>query len=185
LKNGLPLAGEWTTNANGTYNTDLGNISIGKIPTNPLDYKFVIDVGTAASQGMAIRGKGNELRLLADNPGVEIGSNTGTITFWHTNSGFNNLVCGKITTKVLEVAPDYVFEKDYNLMSLQEIEEYVLVNKHLPDVPTGKEINKNGINLGDMSLILLKKIEELTLYVIELKKSNDLMVEEISKSKKP
>ena len=65
-------------------------------------------------------------------------------------------------------APDYVFEPDYELRTLKEIKKYITENKHLPEIPSAVEIDKNGINLGDMNMRLLKKIEELTLYQIEL-----------------
>ena len=65
---------------------------------------------------------------------------------------------------------DYVFEPTYKLMPLSELEEYIYKNKHLPDVPSAVEVETKGLDLGDNQTILLKKIEELTLYVIELKK---------------
>ncbi len=65
---------------------------------------------------------------------------------------------------------DYVFEPDYDLMSIEEMEAYVLENKHLPGVPSAKEVEQNGINVVDMDATLLKKIEELSLYIIELHK---------------
>jgi hypothetical protein len=71
------------------------------------------------------------------------------------------------------VAPDYVFEKDYNLPSLESIKSYIDQNKHLPEVPSAKEMEANGVNVGEMNMILLKKVEELMLYVIELKNEND------------
>jgi hypothetical protein len=63
--------------------------------------------------------------------------------------------------------PDYVFEPTYHLKPLAEIETYIKENKHLPEVPTAKEMEKNGVLLGEMNMLLLKKVEELTLYVIE------------------
>jgi hypothetical protein len=69
--------------------------------------------------------------------------------------------------------PDYVFEKDYDLLSLTELETYINQNKHLPEVPSAKEMEKDGLNLKEMNLILLKKVEELTLYMIELKSELD------------
>lgn len=63
--------------------------------------------------------------------------------------------------------PDYVFKSTYKLPSLNELEKYLLKNQHLPDVPTATEVEKNGIDLGDNQAILLKKVEELTLYMIE------------------
>ena len=64
--------------------------------------------------------------------------------------------------------PDYVFELNYKLRSLQETKEFIAENKHLPEIPSATEIDENGIDLGNMNMKLLKKIEELTLYQIEL-----------------
>jgi Phage T4 tail fibre len=66
--------------------------------------------------------------------------------------------------------PDYVFEPSYQLPSLTEIENYIKANKHLPEVPSAKEMEANGINLSEMNMLLLKKVEELTLYAIEQSK---------------
>lgn len=65
---------------------------------------------------------------------------------------------------------DYVFEKDYKLMSLTNVEKFIKENGHLPEVPTTEEAIKNGIELKEMNILLLKKIEELTLYTIEQQK---------------
>jgi hypothetical protein len=67
--------------------------------------------------------------------------------------------------------PDYVFKSDYNLVSLSEIKNYTDKNHHLPGVPAAAEMEKNGISLGDMSMTLLKKVEELTLYLVEKDKT--------------
>jgi hypothetical protein len=82
-----------------------------------------------------------------------------------------------IEAKVLALlaAPDYVFEEDYNLPSLEEVEAYIKANKHLPEIPSAAEFEANGIQLGKMSFDLLKKVEELTLYMIELKKENEAL----------
>jgi hypothetical protein len=73
----------------------------------------------------------------------------------------------KLVIEVQGEWPDYVFEEDYDLTSLDEIEEYINENKHLPNVPSSSAINEEGINVGEMNAILLKKIEELTLHLIE------------------
>ncbi len=65
---------------------------------------------------------------------------------------------------------DYVFEKDYKLMPLNSVEKFIKENGHLPEVPTTEEAIKNGIELKEMNILLLKKIEELTLYTIEQQK---------------
>lgn len=63
--------------------------------------------------------------------------------------------------------PDYVFEEDYKLRELHDISDYVRKQNHLPDIPSREEIQQKGLNLNEMSLLLLKKVEELTLYLIE------------------
>jgi hypothetical protein len=75
---------------------------------------------------------------------------------------------------------DYVFNTDYKLMPLNELKTYIEENKHLPDVPSAEEVNKTGINLGQMDATLLKKIEELTLYTLSLQKEVTEMKEKIN-----
>jgi len=65
--------------------------------------------------------------------------------------------------------PDYVFDKTYTLPSLAEVKSFVDQHKHLPEVPSAGEMEKNGVQLGEMNMLLLKKVEELTLYAIESK----------------
>lgn len=66
-----------------------------------------------------------------------------------------------------EVWADYVFEDDYKLMEISELKRYIAQNKHLPNVPSEKEVLQNGIDLAEMNKILLQKIEELTLYLLQ------------------
>jgi len=68
--------------------------------------------------------------------------------------------------------PDYVFAENYELMPLDSLESYIKLNKHLPEIPAADDIVNNGIELGSMQAKLLKRIEELTLYIIELNKQN-------------
>jgi hypothetical protein len=98
--------------------------------------------------------------------------------------GYRLAIAGKAVAEEIVVKlqanwPDYVFEKDYELPPLEEVEEYIQANNHLPDVPTAEEVKANGLSLGEMNAILLKKVEELTLYVIELKKVSDDQSKEI------
>jgi hypothetical protein len=79
--------------------------------------------------------------------------------------------------------PDYVFEKNYKLSSLEEIKNYIDQNKHLPEVPSAKEMEKNGVQLGEMNMLLLKKIEELTLYQIQSVERIQMLENEIKKLK--
>ena len=70
---------------------------------------------------------------------------------------------------------DFVFESDYDLPAISEVETFIKTNKHLPDIPSADEMVTNGIDVGKMQIKLLQKIEELTLYVIELKRENEVM----------
>jgi hypothetical protein len=79
---------------------------------------------------------------------------------------------------------DYVFAKDYKLMPLKQLEEYIEAENHLPEVPSAEEVVKEGIDLGQMQAKLLQKVEELTLYVIQQQKEIDALKKQVSKSKK-
>jgi hypothetical protein len=63
--------------------------------------------------------------------------------------------------------PDYVFKKEYHLPSLSEVKTYIDKNHHLSEIPSAEQIEKDGLNLGEMNKLLVKKVEELTLYLIE------------------
>ena len=75
--------------------------------------------------------------------------------------------------------PDYVFSDDYNKISLDELELYIKENGHLPGVPSAQEIDEVGsVNLGEMNVILLQKIEEMTLKLIEMEKLIDFLMKQ-------
>ena len=82
-------------------------------------------------------------------------------------------VKGKIHTQEVKVdmagplVPDYVFAPDYDLKPLSEVAQYIKENMHLPEIPSAKEIETDGLYLAEMNMKLLKKIEELTLYLME------------------
>ncbi len=69
--------------------------------------------------------------------------------------------------------PDYVFNKNYNLKTISELENYIQTNKHLPNIPSAKEVEANGINVAEMQVKQMEKIEEAFLYIIQLKKENE------------
>ena len=87
---------------------------------------------------------------------------------------------------VTETVPgsDYVFEEDYNLMPLAELEAYVNTNKHLPEVKSAEKFKKEGYSIGEMDDVLLRKVEELTLYMIAQQKIIDEQQQEIDLLKK-
>lgn len=79
----------------------------------------------------------------------------------------NGNIRSKQVTVELANWPDYVFKKGYQLPSLQEVKAYIDQNQHLPGIPSEQQITKEGLNLGEMNKLLMKKVEELTLYLIE------------------
>lgn len=90
----------------------------------------------------------------------------------NVHSNYQLAVEGKLVAEEIIVTldnwwPDYVFEENYNLPTLNEVETHIKVNKHLPGIPTANEVKTNGANIGEVQVKLLQKIEELTLYLIE------------------
>jgi hypothetical protein len=83
-------------------------------------------------------------------------------------------VNGNIRAKEIRVETgwsDYVFEKGYGLSSLDDVAKYIEQNKHLPGIPSAKEIQENGLAVGEVQTKMMEKIEELTLYVIKQERS--------------
>lgn len=78
-------------------------------------------------------------------------------------------------------APDYVFHDDYKLRTLPEVEAFVKKEKHLPEVPSAEEMKKNGVDLSEMNMTLLKKVEELTIYAIKQQKEIDELKAKVGK----
>ena len=87
-------------------------------------------------------------------------------------NGFKLNVDGKIACEELLIDlsgdwPDYVFASDYELISLDEVKKHIDEKGHLPGVPSAKEVEENGIIVGEMNKVLMEKIEELTLYILQ------------------
>lgn len=75
--------------------------------------------------------------------------------------------CGELIVDEVSDWPDYVFDDDYKLISLDELKNFIQSNNHLPDMPTADDVKKEGISIGEMNKKLLQKVEELTLYTLE------------------
>jgi len=108
----------------------------------------------------------------------------GNVDIRSTNPQSILAVNGTITAKEVKVNtsgwPDFVFQDSYKLIPLSKLEQSIRENKHLAGIPTAKEVAENGVSLGEMQAKLLQKIEELTLYTIELKKENELFENRLS-----
>jgi hypothetical protein len=146
--------------------------------------------GFIRANGSPLNVECTSMALLSGPAGVGSGGNlrvtgsetiTGTLTIGSvtTNANYKLFVQTGILTEKVKVAvsttsnwSDYVFNKDYKLLSLGEVETYIKKNKHLPGVPSAEEVVKDGIDMATMDAKLLEKIEELTLYMIEMKKEN-------------
>ncbi|GAB3909951.1 hypothetical protein [Mucilaginibacter boryungensis] len=96
-------------------------------------------------------------------------------------------VNGTIHSKEVKInlsgLPDYVFKRNYHLPTLAEVKTYIDKNSHLPEIPSAQEVEKNGLNLGEMNKLLLKKVEELTLYLIDKDKEVKGQQKEINQLK--
>lgn len=119
----------------------------------------------------------------ATNPAIYIKANSNNIGIGTTNpGGYKLAVEGMIGARRIKVMQeswaDFVFHPDYKLSSLLEVEKFVKEHRHLPEMPAAKEVEKEGIDVGEMDKKLLQKIEELTLYLIDLKKENSCMKEQ-------
>lgn len=91
-------------------------------------------------------------------------------------TGAGEVFARKYTT-TLNTIPDYVFQPDYQLMPLTELRTYVTTNSHLPNVPSAKEFEANGVDLGELNRLLLEKTEELTLYILQLEERISILEE--------
>ncbi|WP_299608051.1 tail fiber protein [uncultured Aquimarina sp.] len=126
-----------------------------------------------------LNSNGDRLLKINGNGNVGIGTNTPDAKL---------AVNGNIHTQEVKVDlvgwPDYVFEEDYNLPTLQEVEQHISENGHLENIPSAAEVAQNGIQLGEMNKKLLEKIEQLTLYMIEQNKKTDFLLKEVETLKK-
>ena len=93
------------------------------------------------------------------------------------------IACEEVLVEDMASWPDYVFNNDYRLNTLNELEQSILKNKHLPGIPSAAEIEQNGLHLGDMQKKMLEKIEELTLYIIQQNKKIEGLQSEIDRLK--
>lgn len=133
----------------------------------------------------------NELMRITSDGSVGIG--TACIPLDQSNVPYKLAVAGKIITTGVRVKtktgttpncgwgwPDFVFDQGYKLKSLNEVENFIAANKHLPGIPAAKEVDAEGFDLEEMVRLQMMKIEELTLYMINLKKENEILMDNVN-----
>ena len=128
----------------------------GQILWNPIDKRFSIGTKTDGTLNWAT------LVLHDEKVGI------GTAYPMYKLSVRGNIGCSELIIEDVTGWSDFVFEPDYKLMTLKELKAYIQKNKHLPEIPTAEEVEENGVSVGEMNAKLLQKIEELTLYIIQL-----------------
>lgn len=176
-------AAGWQTYGDGTnngssliWNNSGGELAFSVLPSTGGSATVVNSSYIQAHAGMRVRWNPT---TGIDHAQVVIGSKTITSG---PHLDFHLSVDGKILAKEIYVTQsnwaDYVFGDHYKLRSLNELEAYINANKHLPNVPTTAEITENGNNTAETDRILLEKIEELTLYIIQQNKR----IEELERS---
>ena len=120
-------------------------------------------------------GKDNALIIIGDGTGQRIAIGSSTVA-----NGFTLSVSGKVITEEVQIQlktawPDYVFLQNHKLTPLSELENYIQQHQHLPNIPSAGEIEKKGLVVGDMQKRMMEKIEELTLYILELNKRIEVL----------
>ncbi len=121
----------------------------------------------------------NPITTFLNNGNVGIGT-----TDPHNKLDVNGTIHSKIVSVDVNGWPDYVFKTSYHLISLNEVGEYLRKNQHLPEMPSAEQIEKKGLDLGEMNAKLLKKVEELTLYLLDQnEKSKALQLRSLKQQK--
>ena len=179
LNNSLNISSNGYT----TINNPL-TLNNNQLKLNTTHAVSVLMTNETASQGIGTHS--NTFRIVSDYDGDgngnishEIGG-VGNVITQLTASKYTikvkTVVEGDIESRKVKVSqdpgdwPDYVFEPNYELGTLNSLEQYIKAHKHLPEVPSANEVGKNGLDLGSMDATLLRKIEELTLHLIEQNK---------------
>jgi len=112
----------------------------------------------------------NPDNIFYNSGGVAISSDTIANGYDLTVGG--RIICEEVKVKAQNNWPDYVFDRDYELMTLSQVNKFIEDNGHLPGVPSAAEVSNQGRNVGEMQRILLEKIEEITIHLIRLEEEN-------------
>jgi len=126
------------------------------------------------------------LRIRNNNDGIYMYGNGkisigggGAVATGYVVSVEGKLIATEVTSLPFGSWPDYVFADEYKLRPLSEVKKFIEQNKHLPNIPSAAEIEKNGVQLGDMSKRLVEKVEELTLYILQQQEQIDALKKKV------
>ena len=164
--------------------TFAGSVALGNGNSTNANYAIAVGLGinNAVSNSLMIGVNDNSKMTFLSNGNVLIAKTTQA-----PNSTYKLDVNGTIRANKVVVnttGADFVFDSTYNLLPLQEVETFIQQNKHLPNIPSATEMQKNGLDMGDQQTKLLQKVEELTLYLIEQSKKIEQLQSEINALKK-
>lgn len=93
--------------------------------------------------------------------------------------GDGKVYATEINVKLASNFPDYVFQQNYQLMPLNEVKSFIATYHHLPNIPTAETVANEGINVGELNKVMIEKIEELTLYILQQQEQIDLLKQEL------
>jgi hypothetical protein len=156
----------WIFESNGKFNG--GNVTCGDVAGNYHIISMPASEAGSEPQKHDDAELSEHIRLTVTKDG-DVGIGT-TNTHGYRLAVNGKILCTNLKVQLESEWPDFIFRKDYKLTPLPEVEKFIDIHNHLPGIPSASDIEKNGIDVGDMNVGLLKKVEELTLYIIEQQK---------------
>lgn len=195
-ENGIPRI--TLKNDHGTFQIGMANANFNYHPTSVAGTVVLRNLGISHNMVLAMPSSANNglenIRIVDDvNVDTFVVHNNGKVTIGTENfdaTDYKLYVKQGIKTEKIKVEfanvngwADYVFADDYNLMPLKDVERFIQKNKHLPEIPSAEEVVENGVELKEMNVLLLKKVEELTLHLIEMQKKVEALENKLADKK--
>ncbi|MBK7108657.1 MAG: hypothetical protein IPH61_05755 [Bacteroidetes bacterium] len=151
-----------------------GFLTIGTLTSSNIviDNNEIIARNNGATSTLYLNNDGGNVNMCYSGGNVHIGASDAAAT-GYLLAVDGKVICEELKVQLSESWPDYVFDENHQLMNLYDLEKSIQLNKHLPGVPSAKEIETDGLAVGEMQRVMMEKIEELTLYIIQLQKQID------------